>query len=93
MPIPILMIGYIITTRAQLPGLSTEEIDPRIPEDVQKFYNLSVKEKKKQLHQAFALVVVAALSLTIALCLLNIKNSSQPPKSSSTTSTAGAPGK
>ncbi|MES2111693.1 MAG: hypothetical protein V4577_23245 [Bacteroidota bacterium] len=87
MPIPLLMIGYIITTRAQLPGLSTEEIDPRIPEDVQKFYNLSVKEKKKQLKWAFGLIIAAAVSLTIALSSLNIRNSNQASSTTPTRST------
>jgi hypothetical protein len=83
LPIPLLIIGYVVTTRAQLPGLTTDEVDPRIPEDVRKFYNDAVKNKIYLLNWTFRLIVATALSLTIALCLLNIKNSS--PGSSTVT--------
>jgi len=74
LPIPLLIAGYVVTSYAQLPGFTTDEVDPRIPDDVRKFYNESIKSKISLLKWTFTLIVAAAFSLTIALCLLNVKN-------------------
>lgn len=44
LPIPLLIAGYVLTTYAQLPGFKTDEVAPRIPGDVRKHYNKTIKD-------------------------------------------------
>ena len=74
LPIPLLIAAYLVTTFAQLPGFKTEDVDPRIPDDVRKYYNKNIKDKTSTLKLTFALIAASALSLTVALVLLNAKS-------------------
>jgi len=80
LPIPLLIAGYLVATWAQLPDLSTHEIDPRIPEDVMTFYNNSVKKKKYRIRITYVLICCSAIFLITALFIANYN----PPKSTAT---------
>ncbi|MBS1519641.1 MAG: hypothetical protein JST50_01490 [Bacteroidetes bacterium] len=80
LPIPLLIAGYLVATWAQLPSLSTHKVDPRIPEDVMKFYNDSVKTRKYRLIITYVFICCTAIFLVVALFIANYN----PPKSTAT---------
>lgn len=79
-PIPLLILAHCLAVWVQLPTFSTQDIDPRIPKDVERFYIASVREKRNRLAWSAAVTFLAALSLTIALCLANFSKDKKKSK-------------
>jgi hypothetical protein len=71
LPIPLLIASYLLALWVQMPRFSSKAIDPRIPADVEAFYNSNMKVKKGRLYISMALLIITGISLTIALVCAN----------------------
>jgi hypothetical protein len=71
MPIPSLILAYIFALWAQMPRFGSTGVDPRIPVDIESFYNKNIKFKKKRLWWSMIVTFISGIMLAIALTLAN----------------------
>jgi len=71
LPIPLLILSYMLALWAQMPVLSLNSVDPQIPDDVKAFYNNTIAAKKMRVNAALIVFMLAGLSLTAALIKAN----------------------
>jgi hypothetical protein len=71
LPIPLLIFSYMAALWAQMPDLSLDGVDPRVPDDVMQYYNRNIKNKKNRLLASMIIFFVAGLSLAYALIEAN----------------------
>jgi len=56
---------------AQMPELSLKGVDPRVPDDVMKFYNKNIRNKKIRLAVSLLIFFATGISLAVALVKAN----------------------
>jgi hypothetical protein len=71
MPIPSLILAYVFALWAQMPRFGSTGIDPRIPVDIEAFYNANIKFKKRRLWWSMTVTFISGIMLAIALTLAN----------------------
>ena len=78
LPIPLLIFSYMAALWAQMPEMSLDGIDPRVPDQVMKLYTETILSKRKKLWAALLMFFLAGLSLTFALSYANFTHDKTP---------------
>jgi len=71
MPIPSLILAYIFAVWAQMPRFGSTGVDPRVPLDIESFYNNNIRFKKRRLWWSMIVTAVSGIMLAVALTLAN----------------------
>jgi len=79
MPIPSLILAYIFALWVQMPRFGSTGVDPRIPLDIEAFYNMNIRFKKKRLWWSMIVTFISGIMLATALTLANFTHDKVSP--------------